>query len=121
MRKIHLLLAGLLISAASIAAEDLKPLPTPVSSNAVAGVRIDGQFLVYSFMGIGPEKSWNSVSNGGYALNLKYNKWTAIKPVPGSGRLGSVAVTVTEQIFLLGGYVPYPHCEQSLVSVVSFY
>ncbi len=121
MKKIVFPISVLLIWVASTAAEELKPLPAPVSNNAVAGVKIRGQFLVYSFMGIGPQKSWNSVSNEAFALNTKYNNWTAIKPVPGSGRLGSVAVAANEQIFLFGGYVPDPNGAQSIVSDVAIY
>ena len=121
MKKIVLSISILLICVTLMVAEELKPLPTPVSNNAVAGVRIRGQFLVYSLMGIGPQKSWNSVSNEAFALNTKFNTWTAIKPVPGSGRLGSVAVVANEQVFLLGGYVPDPHGAQSIVSDVSIY
>jgi len=122
MRKILLLIAvQLLGSIHASAAEDLSPLPTPVSNNAVAGVRINGQFLLYSLMGLGPQKSWNSVTNAAYALNLKYDKWTTVKPVPGSGRLGAIAVGLKEQIFLLGGYVPDPSGGQSIVSDVSIY
>jgi N-acetylneuraminic acid mutarotase len=114
--------SALLASVFALAAdEQFQPLPIPVSNNAVAGIRINGQFLVYSMMGLGAKKSWSSVTNAAYALNTKYDKWTAIKPVPGSGRLGAVAVGVKEQIFLFGGYVPDPSGRQAIVSDVSIY
>jgi N-acetylneuraminic acid mutarotase len=121
MKRLFLLLAALLSVIYAIAAEDLRPLPTPVSNNAVAGIRINNQLLVYSFMGMGAQRSWNSVSNAAYALNVKYDSWTAIKPVPGSGRLGAVAVGAKELVFLLGGYVPDPSGAQAIVSDVSIY
>src|SRR5438876_3139388 len=121
MKKILLAISYFVIWVAATGAQELQPLPSAVSNNAVAGLRINGQFLVYSFMGLGPRKSWNSVSNEAFALNTKYNNWTAIKSVPGSGRLGSIAVAINEQIFLLGGFVPDPRGTQSIVSDVSIY
>lgn len=105
----------------AVAQEQLQPMPAPVTNNAVAGVRIEKQLLIYSFMGLGPKKSWDSATNAAFALNLKYDAWTAIKPVPGSGRLGAVAVGVKEQIFLLGGYVPDPAGDQTIVADLSIY
>lgn len=100
-------LAVLLVAlAAALLAEDLPPLPAPVSNNAVTAVRVSGTTLVYSFMGLGPEMKWNSISNASYALNLKYNKWTTVRPAPGSARLGAVAASAQEQVFLIGGFVP---------------
>jgi N-acetylneuraminic acid mutarotase len=77
--------------------------------------------LVYSMMGLGAKKTWNSVTNAAYALNVKYDTWTAIKPVPGSGRLGAIAAGVKEQIFLMGGYVPDPNGAQAIVPDLSIY
>ena len=102
-------------------AEELQPMPVPVSNNAVAGIRINKQFLVYSFMGLGTKKTWNSLTNAAYALNLKYDNWTAIKPAPGPGRLGAMAVAAREQVFVIGGYVPDPQGRQLIVGDVSIY
>ncbi len=122
MKTLFLLLAAQLLSViCAMAAEEFRPLPTPVTNNAVAGIRINNQLLVYSFMGLGAQKSWNSVSNAAYALNVKYDSWTPIKPVPGSGRLGAVAVGAKELVFLFGGYVPDPSGAQAIVSDVSIY
>lgn len=104
--KTTLLVATLLLFVLSAAAEEqYQPLPIPLTNNAVAAVRIDGQLLVYSFMGLGAKKNWGAVSNAAYGLNLKYDKWTAIRPAPGAGRLGTVAVGAADQVFLFGGYV----------------
>lgn len=90
----------------AIWSEDLAPIPSPVSNNAVISIRVGGTTLVYSFAGLGPEMKWNSVTNASYALNLKYNKWTAVRSAPGSGRLGAVAAGAQGQVFLIGGFVP---------------
>jgi len=122
MKKI--LLAILTLSIATLAAEsieELAPLPVPMTNNAVAGIRVNGQELLYSLMGLTSQKTVNSISNSAYALNLKYNKWTVIKPVPGSGRLGAVAVGTRQQIFLFGGYVPNASGGQAIVSDVEIY
>jgi len=123
MRKILLPIAALVlfITYAIAADEQLEPLPAATSNNAVVGLKVRGQYLVYSMTGMGAKKNWSAVTNAAYALNVKYNKWTAIKPVPGSGRLGAVAVGVKEQVFLLGGYVPDSSGGQTIVSDVAIY
>jgi N-acetylneuraminic acid mutarotase len=123
MRNILLLISIQILAAvfAFSAEEQLQPLPIPVSNNAVVGLKVSGQMLVYSMMGLGAKKTWSSVTNAAYALNTKFDSWTAIKPVPGSGRLGAAAAGVREQIFLLGGYVPDPRNAQAIVSDVSIY
>lgn len=105
----------------SFGADELAPLPAPLTNNAVALIKVDKQNLLYSFMGLGAQKTWNSVTNAAYALNLKYDKWTNIKPVPGSGRLGASAVGIKEHVFVIGGYVPHPSGRQSIVPDVSIY
>ena len=123
MRKILLLIASLALSItfAFAAEEQLEPLPVATSNNAVVGLKVNGQYLVYSMTGMGAKKSWSAVTNAAYALNVKYDKWTAIKPVPGSGRLGAVAVGVKEQVFLMGGYVPDSSGAQAIIPDVSIY
>ena len=103
------------------AQESLAPLPAPVTNNAVVAVKVAGQTLVYSFMGLGAKKSWDSVTNAANALNVRYNKWTIVRSVPGSGRLGAVAVAVNEQVFLIGGFVPDQSGFQTIVPDISFY
>jgi N-acetylneuraminic acid mutarotase len=122
MRKILLLLLASSVTAlAADTVEELSPLPVPMTNNAVAGVKVSGQVLIYSLMGLTQQKAWNSVSNSAYALNLKYDKWTVIKAVPGSGRLGAVAVGTREQIFLFGGYVPGANGGHTIVPDVEIY
>src|SRR5215469_6501753 len=111
----------LLASTATLSGEDLAPLPAPVSNNAVTDVRINGQIIIYSFMGLGPEMKWNSVTNAAYALNVKYNKWTTILSAPGSGRLGAVAASSQQQIFLIGGFVPDQSGLQAVVPDLTIY
>ena len=105
----------------SVAQETLAPLPVPVTDNAVVGIKVEGQNLVYSFGGLGAKKSWDSVTNAAYALNLRYNKWTTIRAIPGTGRVAAAAVAVTDEIFLLGGFVPDQSGLQAVVTDVSVY
>lgn len=102
-------------------AEPLPSLPAPVTNNAVAVVRIHGEELVYSLLGLGPQKDWQAVTNAAYALNVKYNKWTTVRSVPGPGRLGAVAVGARGQILLMGGFVPDNRGMQAIVPDVSIY
>src|SRR5579864_1180103 len=97
-----LLLSGL--SAATDAAVD--SLPNPVSNNAVAMLKVHGQLLLFSFMGIGAKKTSDAITNTAFTLDAKDGTWTAIRAVPGTvGRIGAVAATANDQLFLFGGYV----------------
>lgn len=102
-------------------AEQLQSLPSPVTNNAVTSVRVQGQELVYSLMGLGPDKAWNSVTNKVNAFNVRYNKWTTVRAVPGPGRLGASAVAAQEQIFVVGGFIPDQSGMQAIVPDVSVY
>src|SRR6266568_3733099 len=77
--------------------------------------------LVHSLMGLGQQKNWSSVTNAAYALNVKYDKWTVIRPAPGSGRLGTVAVGAADQIFLFGGFVLDPSGLEQIIADLSIY
>ena len=111
----------LFLGLSAVAEEQFQPLPAPVTNNAVAAVRINGQLLVYSLMGLGSQKNWSSVTNTAYALNEKYDKWTAIRPAPGSGRLGTVAVGAADQVFLFGGFVIDPSGLEQIIADLSIY
>lgn len=116
-----LIMAAAIAAAWPARADELAPLPSPVTNNAVVGVKLQGQNLIYSFTGLGAAKTTESVTNAAYAFNLRYNKWTAVRSVPGTGRLGAVAVAVEDEVFLLGGYVPDKSGLQAIISDVSVY
>jgi N-acetylneuraminic acid mutarotase len=96
-------LSGLMLAATDSAVE---PLPDPVSNNAVAMLKIRGQVLLYSFMGIGPKKSAEDITSSAFSLDAKDGTWSAIHAVPGTvGRIAAVAAAARDQLFLFGGYV----------------
>jgi N-acetylneuraminic acid mutarotase len=96
-------LSGLLLAATESAVE---PLPDPVSNNAVAMLKVHGQVLLYSFMGIGPKKSAEDIASSAFSLDAKDGTWSAIHAVPGTvGRIAAVAAAARDQLFLFGGYV----------------
>jgi hypothetical protein len=94
---------------ASIQATDepkLSPLPAPVSNNAVAISHDQGGPRIFSFMGIGPKKTWDAISTSTYEMDPGTGKWTEMRPVPGvAGRLAASAVALHDQVFIFGGYV----------------
>lgn len=84
----------------------LSPLPAAVSNNAVAISHDQGGPKIFSFMGIGPKKTWDAVTASAYEMDLANGKWTEKRPVPGvAGRLAAAAVALHEQVFIFGGYV----------------
>jgi N-acetylneuraminic acid mutarotase len=94
----------LCIPLASSAQTTLTPLPSPVSNNAVASLKTGRHELLFSFMGIGPKKTWDAITNEAYSLDLGNKQWTALRAVPGpAGRIAASAVGVRGQVFLMGG------------------
>ena len=84
----------------------LSPLPSPVSNNAVAISHDEGGPRIFSFMGIGPKKTWDAVTTSAYEMNPDTGQWTEKRPVPGvAGRLAASAVALHDQVFIFGGYV----------------
>jgi hypothetical protein len=54
----------------------LSPLPAPVSNNAVAISHDEGGARVFSFMGIGPKKTWDAITTSAYEMDSATGKWT---------------------------------------------
>jgi N-acetylneuraminic acid mutarotase len=97
----------IVLSGSLFAAEqpEFDNLPVALSNNAVATVKSRGDWLLYTFMGIGPKKTWDAVSNEAYVVN-ESGKWAQARSVPGSvGRLAAGAVGGRDHVFLFGGYV----------------
>lgn len=107
MKKFLALLLLLTLSGLLLAAEPkFQPLPAPVSNNAVAILKSHAGLQIFSFMGIGPKKTWSAISNAAYALDVDTGKWNQIHPVPGTaGRIAASAVGARDHVFLFGGYV----------------
>ena len=77
-----------------------------VSNNAVAISHDEGGPRIFSFMGIGPKKTWDAVTTSAYEMDPNTGKWTEKRPVPGvAGRLAASAVALHDQVFIFGGYV----------------
>src|SRR5258708_16982027 len=97
-----------LLLAATLQAADepkLSPLPIPVSNNAVVITHAGKESRIFSFMGLGPKKTWDAITNKTFALDLPTGKWTEVRPVPGvAGRLAASAASVRDQIVLIGGF-----------------
>src|SRR5690348_16626746 len=98
-----IVVATLLLSAATA---KIPALPAPVSNNAVASLKVKGDMVLFSFMGIGANKTWDAITNSAYSLDLESGKWLQIRAVPGTvGRIAATAVGLRERVMLFGGYV----------------
>jgi len=122
MKRLFFLLVFLLALPLLAAAPKLDPLPAPVSNNAVASVKVGRQFFLFSFMGIGPKKTWDAITAAAYALDVATGKWKELRQVPGpGGRLAASAVGLRENVYLLGGYVVGRNSEEATVPNVEAY
>jgi N-acetylneuraminic acid mutarotase len=100
---LFLLLGGWL---PAVADSGVDPLPNPISNSAVAMLKVRGELLLFSFMGIGPKKTSDAITNTAFSLDAKEGKWSAIHAVPGTaGRIGAMAAGAHDHLFLFGGYV----------------
>ncbi len=94
-----------LITGAVFGQSKFDPLPVPVSNNAVAQVKAGKHSYIFSFMGLGAKKTWDSVTNNSYALDEDTGKWSPINTVPWpAGRIAASAVAAHGEAFLFGGY-----------------
>jgi len=118
-------IASLVLCSGLLLAESepkLDPLPAPISNSAITSVKVSGHVLVFSFMGMGANKTWDATTNSAYALNTSYGKWSEIRQVPGAvGRVGAAAAGVHEQAFLLGGFVVDAQGGETAISSVEVY
>ena len=85
-----------------------EPLPEATSNNAVAILKVKGQIELFSLMGLGTKKTWDSVSNDGYSIDADSGKAYTIHSIPGTaGRIAASATGASDFLFLFGGYVLY--------------
>ena len=113
MRLVRILLVVQLVAASAFAAESnfvleavaLRPLPAPVTNNAVAGVTVNGHSYLVSFNGLAKGRAYSDTSSVTYVLDVGRNEWAEAAPVPGGvGRLASAAVSVGNLAYVFGGY-----------------
>jgi len=124
MKSFFTLLLFLLLITGPLAASEseVDPLPQPISNNAVASLKVRGNLLLFSFMGIGSKKTADAVTNSAFFLDAKEGKWSAIRPVPGiAGRIGASAVGIHDHLFLFGGYVVDPKRGMPVPDVGMYY
>lgn len=80
-------------------------LPAPTANNAVAIVNSSSGSKLYSFMGLGPGKTYRDVHSNAVEVDIASGTVSALDPVPGNaGRLAGIAVTLGNQIYIFGGY-----------------
>jgi len=108
-----------LLSAVAGAAAEPPPLPAAAANNAVAALPVEQGRALFSFLGLGPGKTWRDIRRQAWWLPAGAGQWRALPPVPGGqGRLAPVAVAVAGAVYLFGGYtVAADHSETSAPEV----
>src|SRR3954471_20776314 len=100
----------------------LSGLPAAVTNNAVAGLKFHGRTLIYSFMGLGPEKTSASITREAYVYDPRTQAWKALPHVPGeNGRIAAAAVGVYGRVYLFGGYTVDEHGREETSSSVDIF
>jgi N-acetylneuraminic acid mutarotase len=124
MKKLFPALLFLILAATLKAAEEpkLSPLPIAVSNNVVVMTRAGKESKIFSFMGIGPKKTWNDITSRAFVMELRTGKWTEVRNAPGvAGRLAASAAALRDQIVLMGGYVVDGQGGETTVSDVNVF
>ncbi len=124
MKKLSPTLLFFILVATLKAAEEpkLSPLPIAVSNNAVVITHAGKESKIFSFMGIGPKKTWDAITNQAFRMDLNTGKWTELRAVPGvAGRIAASAAALRDQIVLMGGYVVDGQGGETTVSDVNVY
>lgn len=106
----------------------LAALPQPVSNNAVAGILSTDGARLFSFLGLGPGKTWRDARSDAWVLEVNFsaaggtevqNRWRRIPDVPGpGGRLAATAAAVGGAIYVLGGYTVAEDGSEKSVALV---
>jgi len=120
MRKILAVLCVIFFALLLPAAERTwEPLPVPLSNNAVATAKVGHRLYMFSFMGIGPRKTWDAISNQTFAYNVDSGKWDEWRPVPGpAGRIAAAAIGMRDVVYRMGGYTVDGRGEETSVHSV---
>jgi len=80
-------------------------LPQAVSNNAVAALKVDGHYVLYSFNGLSADKTFQAIHHRSFSFDLATGRTAKISSVPvEKGRLASVAVSLNQHIYVIGGY-----------------
>lgn len=97
-------------------------LPEPVTNNAVAVATVDGHQQIFSFSGLASGKSWRDIHAKAFSVDLYSGHRKTLAPLPNAlGRLASIAVTVNNRIYVIGGYtVASDHSEVSTAEIVEY-
>ncbi len=81
----------------------------PTTNNAVAGFTMGEDRYLYSFSGLGFGKEVADIHSNSYLVNVAEQFATDIPDVPGGkNRLASIAATVGDLIYVIGGYTVEP-------------
>ncbi|MEX0844670.1 MAG: kelch repeat-containing protein [Balneolaceae bacterium] len=80
-------------------------LPVEITNNAVASAEVDGNWHLYTFLGLKNGKTYEDISNYAARYNVELDTWDSVPGVPdGIGRLAASAEYVNGNIYIFGGH-----------------
>ena len=79
-------------------------MPEVISNNAVVGAMVAGVPYVYSFAGIGEEKTHESIVSDAWRYNTANQTWESIPALPDDPKVAASASVVKNKIYIVGGY-----------------
>lgn len=78
-------------------------LPEPLAGNAAAGIASEGGCMIYAALGVGASLTAEGLSQRAYRWRQGDAGWSQLPDVPGPGRTGASAVSLREDLYVLGG------------------
>ena len=83
----------------------LKPLPEPITNNAVSEGFINGKPYAFTFGGLDSTKLYSGIHRRSYRLDIANNSWQRIADLPDTlGKIASAASRIKNTIYIMGGY-----------------
>ena len=96
-------------------------LPQPVSNNSVTSQDHGGRTLIFSFLGIGSSKTYDTITNAGYVLDGSVRTWSALFPGSQPWPFGLYCAERRPAYFLFGGYTVDGHGKEHSLPNLDIY
>lgn len=84
-------------------------MPMAITNNALCGITIDNKEYVYSFGGLGKNKTHEDITLRSFKYDVQENLWSEIAALPDTmGKVAAAANVIKGKIYIVGGYYVFP-------------
>ncbi len=103
-----------LLSAQNVSWEELSPMPSPITNNAVTGATVNDTAFVFSFAGMDTTKACGHAQLTSFKYNTVTDQWSTIADLPDEldGVVAAGASTIQNEVYIAGGYHIRDNCSE---------